>query len=252
MRKLGIVLGILALVLLVGCGQTQVVVDGAPQQAVATQPAAQNSNTATQPVQAATPTQAAPQTTSPSSMITPVEYDKKVKALMDNAAKIKSYAFYYTDKETQLESDHYFVKGNKIAIRLFDVNEWNTQYWVDTLYIDMGTKTAVGYCERRETQRCTDHEKQYRIDYTYFVKKFQLDWLNDIPPSAKVTSAETIDDRFTDIVEYTDAQGKDIKLSMDRTYGVPLRVYVNGKQAYYYRDMAFNAVKDANLVHQAQ
>ena len=81
--------------------------------------------------------------------------ERKVQDLLDRHKKINSYSFYYSTSENwNLLRDKYFVKGNKIKIKLFEPKMWDRETYFDTVYLDVATQNGFGYCESREKERC--------------------------------------------------------------------------------------------------
>ena len=178
-------------------------------------------------------------------------YAKDLQDLLDKTQKIKSYSFYYIDSTTQLQADRWYVKGDKARIELYQPNYWNANEWVDTAYVDFTQHTAAGYCENWQQIRCVDNNRQFNLVFSPFDKKLPMYWLTQIPPSAKVVSSESIDQRFVTKVQWTDGSTT-YSLLLDNTFGLPIKVKVEGQgepQEYYFKQMAFNAVKDEMLSH---
>ncbi|MBI1969296.1 hypothetical protein HYS48_01265 [Candidatus Woesearchaeota archaeon] len=181
------------------------------------------------------------------------EYSPELKKQLDKIAKIKSYSFYYGEGKPQFEADQWFVKGDKVKIVMFEINAWRADQWIDTVYLDRSTRTGVGYCERREPYRCRDRNRVFDLEYKYFDLTLPMDWIAEIPADAKVSEGGMIDDRFTKKIVY-EKGGRQVTLFVDEFSGIPMQVQImNGEEEFYYfRDMAINAVKDADLVHQIQ
>lgn len=179
-------------------------------------------------------------------------YAAKLQELLDKTQKVKSYSFYYIDSTTQLQTDQWFVKGDRAAVKLYEPNYWDREEWVDTVYLDFAAKTAVGYCENWQRVRCTDNNRKFNIVFAPFDKRLPTYWLTQIPTSAEVVGSETIDERFVTKVQWNEG-GKTYSVWMDNTFGVPMKVWIDsgsGKpQEYYYKEIAFNAVKDEMLEH---
>lgn len=178
-------------------------------------------------------------------------YTEKLQQLLDKTQKVKSYSFYYVDSTTQLQTDQWYVKGDKAMVRLYEPNYWNSDEWVDTVYLDMAVRTATGYCENWQQVRCTDNNRKFNIVFGTFDKKLPTYWITQIPTTAQVVGSETIDERFVTKVQWAEG-GKTSTVWMDNTFGLPVKILIEGagEQMFYYKDMAFNAVKDEVLGHQ--
>ena len=179
-------------------------------------------------------------------------YTAKLQELLDKTQKVKSYTFYYIDSTTQLQADQWFVKGDRAAVKLYEPNYWDREEWVDTVYLDFARRTAVGYCENWQKVRCTDNNRMFTIALAPFDKKLPTYWLSQIPAEAQVMGSETIDERFVTKIQWTEG-GKTYTMWMDNTFGIPIKVLIEGgrePEEFYYKDMAFNAVKEEMLVHQ--
>ena len=215
-----------------------------------------------QPVVTKTVTTTTPKTTTPTKTVETQpasDYtDKKVKGLMQKAEqKTTSYAFYYqTSANWDLIRDQYFIKGDKMKVKLFEVNFYNRQHYFDTVYLNMADKTGLAYCENRDQVRCTDQNREFTVAYEDFVIKTPLEWIEEVPKDAKWTGTEQIDSRAADVIEYERGDGTTVRLKVDAYSGVPREVYIyrgdveNVLEKYAFRDLAINSVKNSDIEHQ--
>lgn len=226
------------------------------------QPATKTVTTTTQPARkATTPAKATTQPGQATEETEPARQvgfaDQKVKNLVSKAEeKITSYAFYYqTSANWDLIRDQYFIRGDKMKVKLYEVNFYNRKHYFDTVYLDMAEKTGVAFCEDRKQVRCFDRNREFAIDYNDFVIKTPLQWMEEVPYEARWTGTEQIDNRAADIVEYDRDDGTSVRLKVDAYSGVPREVWIyrgdvdNLMEKYGFRDLAVNSVKDADMQH---
>jgi len=184
--------------------------------------------------------------------------DERVSNLVKKAAeKTTSYRFYYqTSANWDLVRDQYFIKGDKIKIKLYEENMWNADNYFDTVYLDTAQKTAAAYCESPEKKRCKDLNKQFKVEYEDYKILTPLDWINVIPTDAKWQGSEQVDDRPADAVVFSTPDGKTTRMLMDKFSGVPAQVIIykgdieNVVERYKFRELSVNSVKTSETEHQ--
>jgi hypothetical protein len=228
MRK--IVFGVLVLILfLVACAS----------EPVATPPA--NTQTTTQPT-AQEAADAEP---------TVNEVDATVNKLFSRSGQVKSYSFDLAKLPDARAIGTYYVKGDKIKI--IPVSELVLpQGNVDVIYLDLATQTAIGYCSRAGT--CNDPQKQIIMKLDEWNVVLPPDWVNQIK-YGKTAGTLTFYDRTVTRVKY-EADEKYYEAYVDNFYGFPQRIAVAEDpemtkivSGYEFRNMAFNKVADADVVH---
>jgi hypothetical protein len=181
--------------------------------------------------------------------------DPKLTALMKKAKeKVKSYGFYYTTSQNwELWRDQYFVRGDNIKVKLYDVNLYNKENYFDTVYLNTRAKTGSAFCEHDSHVKCKDKDREFVVQYEDFVIKTPLEWLESMH-NARWVGTETFDDRNTQVVEY-DENGSTVRVWIDAFYGVPLKVIVyhgdieNAIAKYGFRDMTINTVTSSDMQH---
>ncbi len=151
--------------------------------------------------------------------------------------------------------DKYFISKDKMKIDLYDVNLYNKRNYFDMVYLDMGAKTGVAYCEDRRHQRCVDSDRRFDVAYEDFIIKTPKDWMLGLPADAHVVSSETVDKRLATVIEYANPDGTMTRLWADTFSGIPMQVITyqgeieNALEKYGFRDLSVNSVLSSDVEH---
>jgi hypothetical protein len=161
--------------------------------------------------------------------------------------KLSSLQYLYGGTDTgNLFLDTYFVKGTNMKIKKYSEDYYVREGYYDTVYYTLG----VACCE--EIDRCRSHNvdntgKKFDVDAsTLKMPKSPYQWVKEVPATAQIVGPQTFDQRSVTYIKYTDANGQQVEMWVDDTYGVPHKVVV-GEVKYQYNDMLFNGLKDSNF-----
>ncbi|MFC1752936.1 hypothetical protein ACFL96_06020 [Thermoproteota archaeon] len=230
MKRLFVVLTILLLAFVVGCGGKDV--------EVKTQPSAPSTS---EPVVAAPEPEPEPEPE-------PAQANAKdVTSLLEKHTKVKSISYMYQDPDNYPEFHEYFVKGDEVAILYTVLDQDNPVGKIDSIYMNTGTKKAVAYCERASNLACPDNNKEHPLTYSMYEKMTPIQWIEKVG-YAENKGREQLDQRNV-MVLATTIDGKDTTMWVDDYYGTPLKIEHDGDE-YVFQDMAFNAVEETDLAHQ--
>ena len=173
--------------------------------------------------------------------------DEKVKNIKGRSG---GYQFLYAPPPGNLARDTWFIKGNKIVVRLYEENVVQAGINYDTIYLDTSAKTAEAYCEDERSPRCPDKNKQFSVDYNEVIIKTPYQWMKEIK-TGEIVSGEMLWDRKVEVVEYT--EGNTVyKQWIDGFSGLPVKVRIGrgpDAEEYQFRDLAVNTVIEAQLEH---
>lgn len=230
----------------------------APPQA---QPSAQQPPTRTETVTTPPPSRTSPapqpQTPAPSTSQLTDYTDAKIKRIIAKSDKVTGYAFYYqTSANWNLIRDQYFIRGDKMKVKLYEVNFYNRQHYFDTVYLDMAAKTGIAYCESRDQRRCSDPNREFIVAYNDFIIKTPYEWVNEVPYRAVWVGTEQIDNRAADVIEFDRNDGATIRMKLDSFSGLPREVWIyqgdveNVIERYAFRDFSINSVTATEIEHQ--
>ena len=174
--------------------------------------------------------------------------DEKIKNI---AGKSGGYQFLHAPPPDNLARDEWFIKGNKITIKMYEQNVIEQTINYDTVYIDTETKTVVAYCEDERSPRCPDSSVEFSVNYDDVMIKTPYQWLKEIK-GGEITGSEMLWDRKMEVVSYT-VGGINYKQWVDGFAGIPVKVLVDepGEDPVYYefRELAINSVTDDILEH---
>lgn len=162
--------------------------------------------------------------------------------------EVKNYKFTY-------KGDTWLVEGTKAKILPFRIlqNEYHAPY-IDTIYLDLGRRTAVGVCEGRDTnikKQCAIRQtlgKQYALPYVQFKITLPEDWLVEFQ-NLYVTLADTprlVTDRETIHLKHS-TKTRTTDLFIDPSSGLPVAVIDNGIE-YHYDHLAKNQLGPGETV----
>lgn len=178
----------------------------------------------------------------------------KLQSLLEMADKrVQSYQFYYAPPPANLQRDRWYVKGNRIVVKTFEVNYVKPMEYYDTIYIDAKNKTVVAYCED-VMGKCQKWDKMYPLNYNNIIIKTPYQWVKEIP-YGELQGSEMLWGRQTQKVYY-ERNGLAYKLWIDEYSGLPLRVIIKrpnkDDERYEFRDLAINSVPDDMLYHKSK
>jgi hypothetical protein len=163
---------------------------------------------------------------------------------------VKSYSFAVALLPDKRGAGVYYVKGDKIRIE--PVRELQRSADYDVIFLDMTAKTAAGYCLPR--QGCVDENYAIPLSYDDWIIVLPSQWLEQIRYGTRTTGF-TFYDKPVHVIRYQ-ADGKYYEVYIDNYFGYPQRVAISTDErmtniigGYEYRQMAFNTVKDSDLVH---
>ncbi|MFH1276315.1 MAG: hypothetical protein ABIH82_04350 [Candidatus Woesearchaeota archaeon] len=180
------------------------------------------------------PTSSTPQTTtsSPSQESIPVD----IKELISKSSKVKSMSYEYKNSPDRTDSIYSVLfKDNKMKIELPIFTKIQNQNEIDTVIIEMNSKTVRAYCE--SFSYCIEQGDRGEVDYSQYYKPTPLDLLENINSAEKV-GEEIVFDRNTWKLKVNGNQFYWI----DTFYGVPLKVDGNGEY-HHYEKALFNQVR---------
>ncbi|MBN1157375.1 hypothetical protein JXA85_07155 [Candidatus Woesearchaeota archaeon] len=173
-----------------------------------------------------------------------IDISPDVQEIIDGSRTIKSltYMHYWSDNLRMGES--YFIKGNLIKRKLADIENYYERD-IDTVYLDMETKTAEAYCER-SSKRCYDKNQPFEVKYADFYVKTPLDWVNEIV-YARAVGSEDIENKPVTVIEFRSrtVEGK----MWLRGAGVPMKVQIDNK-TYEFSSLVVNSLSDEDVTHQ--
>jgi len=173
--------------------------------------------------------------------------DEKLKPLINAWEKIRSYSYYYTTQEDP-QGDTYYIKDNLIKIRKYQVNTYNKETYIDTVYLNVTGKTAVGYCENYKIGVCEDPNEKVLLEYDDYYVTTPHDWILSIT-KGKINSSETFDQRKVLVVDFSNdlVEGR---MWVDSFFGVAHRIELYDGSRYNFVDMVFNPTQEENMVHE--
>lgn len=189
----------------------------------------------------------------PKTIIIETNESEQIKAelnvLFDKAdSRVKSYSFIYSFQSSPLTGDTFYIKGDKIKIKLRDTGIYNFEDYFDTVYLDLTNKTAVGYCEA-PIEACRKGKNSFNLDYDNYKIKTPTDWLEELRLDK-------------DNVEYKGGiilfERRTAFLQKDKNYywldefsGLPIKVKIRRDtfdDIYDYRHLSLNYLSDSDVV----
>ncbi|MBD3361685.1 hypothetical protein GF358_02740 [Candidatus Woesearchaeota archaeon] len=183
----------------------------------------------------------------------PTQLPSRVEELITKAkTKVNSYKYLMKAPPENRFLDTYFVKGDKIKIKIYEGNAYILGKYYDTIYLDKSAKTATARCEdeRRCISRGEDYTKKvFNVEYDEYITKTPMEWLKEIT-NAKVIGPHVVNGVSTLKIKTT-KPGQIIEMWLHTTYGIPIKIEIteSGKttETYEFADTTFNNFKDADV-----
>ncbi len=121
-------------------------------------------------------------TISPQTIVTELNASAQTKAMIGElleraASRVSSYSFLYAYAVSRLSGSTFYIKGDKVKIKLKSVSIYNFEDYFDTVYLDTTNKTAYGYCEDAKLEACRKGKNYYNLSFEDYNIKTPLDWL---------------------------------------------------------------------------
>lgn len=228
-------------VVLFGCAQQRVYQDGAND----------NANPQSAPV----PDSAAPigGKTGPDVAETKrlTEPNPAIVKLLARNGQVKSYSFDVALLPDKRGGSSFAVKGDNVLVT--PLNEQTIQTGADAIFLDLVARTATGYCVRGEG-RCDDPNAPIAMDFNEWSVPLPPSYLDDIQYGEIIGSLTYFNKPVTRIKYQRGALYYEAYI--DNYFGYPQRVAIasdaemtNIIGGYEYRNMAFNSVRDNQVVH---
>jgi outer membrane lipoprotein-sorting protein len=238
---------LVALLFVIGCGKQAAETEETTTKATTTAPAKTVTTAPAKTVEPEATTEEEPETTTkePEKVM-----NKQVAALLQkHIGRVSSVKYMYQDATNKPEEWETWVKGDKMHVKLREMDNVEGDIYVDNIYLDLAKKTAVGYCERN-VYRCADPNQAVTVKFAKYFRKTPLEWIEEVSYAEKETE-EQMSMRTVWKVKYTEGT-KTTYMWVDDYYGLPVKVrIVDGSETteYVYEDIAFNSVEDDDLSH---
>ena len=176
----------------------------------------------------------------------------ELKALMDKAdKKIISYQYLYSEPPENRFLNTFYIKGNKIKIKLYEYDPYKIDEYFDTVYLDSTTKTAIGKCENKKrclSQKIDNTVKTFSVNYGDYYEKTPYEWLKGIK-TAVIVGPQILDTRTTTLIK--SEEGNTVTdYWIDDTYGLPLKIVItkDGKaEMYKFNDATYNHLTESDV-----
>ena len=141
-----------------------------------------------------------------------IEVPEKVKELLTKADnKLVSMGYLYGGPENDGRFlDTYYIKGDKIKVKLYEDNIYVEDGYFDTVYLNTVEKTAIGRCENQKrcvSSRVDNMNKDFDATYDDYRRKTPYEWLQDITTPAAI-GEEVVDKRSALKIEYPKKETK--------------------------------------------
>jgi hypothetical protein len=175
---------------------------------------------------------------------------KKIQELLQkHVGRVTSLRYMYQDQTMKPEEWETWIKGNKMHVKLREMDNVRGDVYIDNVYLDIAKQEAVGYCER-PVYRCADPNSPIDVSFKKYYRKTAFEWIEEVTYAEK-EAEEQMQQRNVWKLKYTE-DGKTVTMWVDEYYGIPLKVRVvegSAVNEYIFEDLGFNAVDDSDLEH---
>jgi len=205
----------------------------------------------TAPSQAGSPDQ--PAITPPIQVPTTGKVDMAVKKLFDKGLSATNF---YVSRNTLHEKPiviKIYVRNNLQKYVLYNENRYNAGDYYDAVYLDTVKKTAIAYCEDKNSVACPERAKQWTLNFNEVYTKNPVDWLKEFDPStATIISSETLNGRPSTVVS-TVYKGEPVKMWLDNYSGIPIRIeigaseFMQDKDVYVFDEVEVKGVRESEV-----
>ena len=169
--------------------------------------------------------------------------------LQKHVGRVVSLKYMYQDATNKPEEWETWVMGDKMHVKLREMDNVRGDVYVDNIYLDLAAKKAVCYCERN-VYRCADPNSPIELSFAKYYRKTPFEWIESVTYAEKETE-ETMQQRTVWKIKWTE-DGKTTAMWIDTYYGVPVKIKETEGSTirdFIYEDIAFNSVEDADLDH---
>lgn len=188
----------------------------------------------------------------------PPTMDSKIADLFANVDKVKSYSFLYAPIEMGSEGalprpgNRFWRKGEKVKIKL-PLPKPLVKEFADTVYLDIATKKAEGYCTEK-LLKCNLAPEERPVSYNDYTVKWPDEWIDQVPATAHLEGSLQWENRQVQVIRY-EKNNQYYELYVDTYYGLPLKASIYTDAEYTqliaggaeYRDIAINRVKESDV-----
>lgn len=174
---------------------------------------------------------------------------KMQELVQKHVGRVDSLRYMYQDQTIKPEEWETWIKGDKMHVKLREMDNIRGDVYIDNVYLDLSSKTAVGYCERN-VYRCADPNSPVEVNFRKYYRKTPFEWIDEVSYAEKVAEEQMQQRTVWKIRSVED--GKTTEMWVDEYYGIPLEIEVTEGGAtnkYIFEDIGFNAVDDSDLEH---
>ncbi len=185
--------------------------------------------------------------------------DPEVAALVErHEQRVTSLSFHYAPIEVTsagiaMRMGHeYLVRGGKAKVIINKPKSIDASTYVDTVYLDLATKSARGFCLDPRPYICSAREERL-VAYEEYEFTDPRSLLDGVAPNARIVGSRNFQDRVVSILRY-ERDGTYYELFIDQFTGIPLRQAVYADPEYKehvggveYQELSFNLVTEEDV-----
>ncbi len=231
---------ITSLLILAACGQQQ---QAPPEESI---PEQEEPEEETQEPENATPPAPPQQEENETEKAT---IDSEVKDMIKKVENnVNSFSYTYVGPPNNKPQRTYKVVGNTIKVDLPQPRDKTRAPSFTHVYLDTNTKTAVGWCEKRDLNRCPNGTVKYTdVDYDQYYKKTPYQWLKDIKSATYKGSGPQYESRATLSVEFTTEDDRSGEMRIVEFYGLPGKITLDNGDTIEFRDLSINSLDEEDV-----
>lgn len=170
--------------------------------------------------------------------------------LNKSESRVRSYSFIYAFSQTHLSGDTFYLKDDKMKIKLKSAGTYNFEDYYDTVYLDITNRSAKGYCENTGLEACRKGiQDVYNLSYEDYKIKTPSDWLNDLKlakPNLKFLGDVILFERNCVFLRKNNTF-----FWVDEFSGLPVRIKIKKdafEEVHDYRHLSLNYLSESDVV----
>lgn len=170
--------------------------------------------------------------------------DSAVRSLVEKGSSRTNYEFTYAKLSEGRADTKYFVRGDYVRVEPRTSNT-RTINSIDTVYLDLQNRLAVGYCVRGSNNICQDRTKIADLEFDDYYVELSHEVIQRLDNGERVQTV-SYKSQTADVVQAF-LDGQEATLTINQFQGLPLLVEYADGTGFEYRDISFGGVSEEEV-----